>query len=49
MTVDEENGIAFIPFGTARYDFYGGNREGANLYGNSLVALDARTGERLWH
>ncbi len=49
MTVDEENGIAFIPFGTARYDFFGGNREGANLFGNSLVALDARTGERLWH
>ena len=49
MTVDEENGIAFIPFGTARYDFFGGNREGNNLYANSLVALDARTGRRLWH
>ena len=49
MTVDEENGIVFIPFGTARYDFFGGNREGNNLYANSLVALDARTGKRLWH
>lgn len=49
LTVDEANGIAFIPFGTARYDFYGGNREGNNLFGNSLVALNARTGERLWH
>jgi len=49
MTVDEENGIAFIPFGTARYDFFGGNRAGNNLYANSLVALDARTGKRLWH
>jgi quinoprotein glucose dehydrogenase len=49
FTVDEANGIAFIPFGTARYDFYGGNREGNNLYGNSIVALNARTGERLWH
>ncbi len=49
LTVDEVNGIAFIPFGTARYDFYGGDREGDNLYGNSLVALNARTGERLWH
>jgi glucose dehydrogenase len=49
LTVDEANGIAFVPFGTARYDFYGGNREGDNLFGNSLVALDARTGERLWH
>jgi quinoprotein glucose dehydrogenase len=49
FTVDEANGIAFIPFGTARYDFYGGNRAGNNLYANSLVALDARTGQRLWH
>jgi quinate dehydrogenase (quinone) len=49
MTVDEANGIAFIPFGTARYDFFGGNRAGNNLYANSLVALDARTGKRLWH
>jgi quinoprotein glucose dehydrogenase len=49
LTVDEANGIAFIPFGSPRYDFYGGDREGSNLFGNSLVALDARTGRRLWH
>ncbi|HEY5565903.1 MAG TPA: PQQ-binding-like beta-propeller repeat protein [Gammaproteobacteria bacterium] len=49
LTVDEVNGIAFIPFGSPRYDFYGGDREGDNLFGNSLVALDARTGERRWH
>ena len=49
LTVDEANGIAFIPFGTARYDFFGGDRAGDNLYANSLVALDARTGKRLWH
>ncbi len=49
LTVDEENGIAFIPFGSPRYDFYGGDRSGDNLYGNAIVALDARTGERLWH
>jgi quinoprotein glucose dehydrogenase len=49
LTVDEVNGIAFIPFGSPRYDFYGGDREGDNLFGNSLVALDARTGRRLWH
>ena len=49
MTVDEKRGIAYIPFGTARYDFYGGNRKGDDLFGNSLVALDARTGKRLWH
>ena len=49
LTIDEQRGIAFIPFGTARFDFYGGNRQGANLFANSLVALDARTGKRLWH
>jgi quinoprotein glucose dehydrogenase len=48
-TVDVELGIVYIPTGTARYDFYGGNRHGENLFGNSLVALDARTGKRLWH
>jgi glucose dehydrogenase len=48
-TVDVENGIVFIPTGTPRYDFFGGNREGNNLFGNSLIALDANTGERLWH
>jgi quinoprotein glucose dehydrogenase len=49
FTVDEENGIAFIPFGSPRFDFYGGDRPGNNLFGNSLVALDATTGKRLWH
>ena len=49
MTVDEKRGVAYIPFGTARYDFYGANRHGQNLFGNSVVALDARTGKRLWH
>lgn len=48
-TVDVENGIVFIPTGTPRYDFFGGNREGDNLFGNSLLALDANTGQRLWH
>ncbi len=49
FTIDPELGIAYIPTGTARYDFYGGNREGDNLYANSVIALDARTGERIWH
>ena len=49
MTVDEGNGIAFINFGSPRFDFYGGDRKGDNLYGNSLVAIDARTGKRVWH
>jgi glucose dehydrogenase len=48
-TIDTENGIVFIPTGTARFDFYGGNRPGDNLFGNSIVALDAKTGKRLWH
>ena len=49
MTVDVKHGIAFIPLGSPRYDFYGANRKGDNLFGDSLVALDARTGKRLWH
>lgn len=48
-TIDTENGIMFISTGTPRYDFYGGNREGDNLFGNSLIALNAETGERIWH
>ena len=48
-TVDTELGIVFIPTGTARYDFFGGNREGDNLFTDSLLALDAETGERIWH
>jgi quinoprotein glucose dehydrogenase len=49
FTVDEENGIAFVGFGSPRYDFYGGDRRGNNLFANSLVAIDARTGKRIWH
>jgi quinoprotein glucose dehydrogenase len=48
-TVDEQRGIAFINLGSPRFDFYGGDRCGDNLFGNSLVALDARTGRRMWH
>lgn len=48
-TIDSELGIVFIPTGTARYDFYGGNREGDNLFSNSILALDANTGKRIWH
>ena len=48
-TVDEQRGIVFINFGSPRFDFYGGDRPGDNLFGNSLVALDARTGRRIWH
>ncbi len=48
-TLDPELGIVYIPTGTARYDFYGGNRPGDNLFANSLIAIDARTGKRIWH
>jgi quinoprotein glucose dehydrogenase len=48
-TIDDQLGIMFIPTGTARYDFYGGNRAGNNLFANSLIALDANTGKRIWH
>ena len=48
-SVDEDLGLAYIPLGSPSYDYYGGDRPGANLYGNSLVALDCRTGSRRWH
>jgi quinoprotein glucose dehydrogenase len=49
MTVDARRGIAFIPLGSPTYDYYGADRIGTNLFGTSIVALDARTGKRLWH
>ena len=49
ISVDEARGIAYFPTGSPTYDFYGANRKGANLFGNCLLALDARTGRRLWH
>ena len=49
MAVDMERGILFVPTGSAGYDFYGGNRKGTNLFANCLIALDAKTGKRLWH
>lgn len=49
MTVDQDRGIVFVPTGSATYDFWGGNRAGDNLYANSLLALNAETGERIWH
>jgi quinoprotein glucose dehydrogenase len=49
ITVDEERGIAYAPIGTPTTDFYGGDRLGSNLYGSSLVALDAATGALKWH
>ena len=49
MAVDEERGIVYVPTGSATYDFYGGDRPGMNLFANCLIALDARSGKRLWH
>jgi quinoprotein glucose dehydrogenase len=47
--VDTARGVVYIPTGSATPDFYGGERVGANLFANSLLALDAETGKRLWH
>ena len=49
ISIDARRGIAYVPIGSPTHDSYGGDRTGANLFGNSLVALDARTGKRLWH
>ena len=49
MVVDQKRGIVYAPTGSAVDDFYGGDRLGDNLYANSLLALDAKTGKRLWH
>jgi quinoprotein glucose dehydrogenase len=49
MALDEPRGIVYVPTGSAAFDWYGGDRLGDNLFANSLLALDAETGERLWH
>lgn len=49
MALDEARGLLFVPTGSAAPDFYGGNRIGDNLYANTLLALKAGTGERVWH
>ena len=49
FALDEKRGIVFCPTGSAAYDFWGGNRIGQNLFANCLIALDAKTGKRLWH
>ena len=49
MSVDTGRGIVYVPTGSATPDFYGGDRAGANLFANTLLALDAETGRRLWH
>ena len=49
MALDEERGLVYCPTGSPSFDYYGGDRPGQNLFGNSLLCLDARTGERKWH
>ncbi|MCC6316722.1 MAG: pyrroloquinoline quinone-dependent dehydrogenase [Gemmatimonadaceae bacterium] len=49
FTVDSARGLVYLPFGTPSNDWYGGRRPGMNLFGETLVCLDARTGRRVWH
>jgi quinoprotein glucose dehydrogenase len=49
MTLDSERGILYVPTGSAVFDFYGADRVGDDLYANCLLALNAKTGERIWH
>ena len=49
MAVDPRRGIVYVPTGSAAFDFYGGDRVGDNLFANCLLALNAKTGERIWH
>src|SRR5688500_18621616 len=49
ITLDRKNGIVFFPTGSPTHDLYGADCAGNNLCGNCLLALDARTGKRLWH
>jgi glucose dehydrogenase len=49
MSADDELGYVYLPFSTPANDWYGGQRPGDGLFGESLVCLDARTGKRIWH
>lgn len=49
MALDEKRGIVFIPTASPSFDFYGADRPGQNLFANCLLALDAKTGKRIWH
>jgi quinoprotein glucose dehydrogenase len=49
MAIDRYRGILYVPTGSASFDFYGASRLGENLFANTLLALDAKTGKRIWH
>jgi quinoprotein glucose dehydrogenase len=49
LSADDARGIVYVPVGTPSNDYWGGERKGAGLFGEAVVALDARTGKRVWH
>jgi quinoprotein glucose dehydrogenase len=49
MALDSRRGIVYVPTGSAAFDFYGADRTGSDLFANCLLALNAETGERIWH
>ena len=49
MSLDETKGIVYVSLGSPSFDYYGADRVGDNLFGNSIVALNANTGQRIWH
>ncbi|MGB6835471.1 MAG: PQQ-binding-like beta-propeller repeat protein [Candidatus Acidiferrum sp.] len=49
MALDAKRGLVYVPTGSAAFDFYGANRLGDDLFANCLIALNAETGERIWH
>jgi len=49
MSLDEKRGIVYVPTASPKYNFYGANRKGKNLFGDSLLALNARTGKLIWY
>ncbi|MGH9517713.1 MAG: PQQ-binding-like beta-propeller repeat protein [Terriglobales bacterium] len=49
MTIDQKTGIVYVPTGSAAFDFYGGDRLGDDLFADCELALNAETGERIWH
>ena len=49
ISLDVKRGVVYAPTGSASFDFWGGNRKGSNLFANCIIAINAETGQRLWH
>jgi quinoprotein glucose dehydrogenase len=49
LSVDNPRGMVFVPLTSPSYDTYGGDRPGDNLFGNTVLAINCQTGERVWH